>query len=129
MPDKKFLGKVIEVNPSIDLTKRTAVVTVLLNNPGLLIKPGMFASVKIGTQTFSNVLLIPHSSLLVRENSTLVFTLENGLALWQYITVGLSNDKYYIVKKGLSVGDTVIVGGNYNLAHQSKVKITSMEKY
>ncbi len=35
LPGKKFKGKVIEVNPSVDLTKRTALITVLLNNPGL----------------------------------------------------------------------------------------------
>ncbi len=129
LPNKKFNGRVIEVNPSVDLTKRTATITVLLINPGLLIKPGMFASVKIGTRTYSDVLLIPHSSLLVRENRTLVFTIGNGLALWQYVTIGLSNDEYYEVKKGLKAGDTIIVGGNYNLAHQSKVRITSMQKY
>jgi hypothetical protein len=29
----------------------------------------------------------------------------------------------------LKIGDTLIIGGNYNLAHQSKVTITSIEKY
>lgn len=129
LPGKKFQGKVIEVNPYIDLEKRTAKVTVLLSNPELLIKPGMFASVKIGTSIFSNVILIPHSALLVRENRTLVFTVEGGLAQWKYVTTGKNNDQYYIVKDGLNAGDTLIVGGNYNLAHQSKVSITAMTKY
>ncbi|MGA7836807.1 MAG: efflux RND transporter periplasmic adaptor subunit, partial [Ignavibacteriaceae bacterium] len=129
LPDKKFKGKVIEVNPSVDLTKRTALVTVILNNPGLLIKSGMFASIKIGTQIIPNVVIIPHSSLLVRDNRTLVFTVNNGLASWKYVTMGKSNDEFYIIKKGISVGDTLIIGGNYNLAHQSKVRIDSIEKY
>ncbi len=129
LPGKKFNGKVIEINPYIDLEKRTAKVTVLLSNPDFLIKPGMFASVKIGSSIFSNVLLIPHSALLVRENRTLVFTIEDGLAQWKYVTVGKSNDQYYIIKEGLKAGDTLIVNGNYNLAHQSKVKILSFEKY
>ena len=129
LPDRKFNGRVSEVNPSIDLTKRTALVTVLLNNPELLIKPGMFASVKIGTQTVSNAIIIPHSSLLVRENRTLVFSIDNGLALWKYVTIGKSNEQFYVIKTGINIGDTLVVGGSYNLAHQSEVKITSIEKY
>ncbi len=129
LPDKNFKGKVIEVNPSIDLTKRTALVTVLLTNPNLLIKPGMFASVKIGTKSFINQIIIPHSSLLVRENRSLVFTVENGLALWKYVKVGEKNEDFYAIKSGINVGDTLIVDNNYNLAHQSTVKIARMEKY
>lgn len=129
LPGRKFQGSVTQINPSIDLDKRTAKVTVLLSNPSLLIKPGMFASIKIGSHTFSDVIIIPHSALLLRENRTLVFTVENGLSIWKYITIGQSNDQYYMVKRGLKIGDTLIVGGNYNLAHQSRITITSMEKY
>lgn len=129
LPNKIFSGKVIEINPYIDLDKRTAKVTILLSNPNLLIKPGMFASIKIGSDTYSDVMLIPHSALLVRENKSLVFTVNNGLAQWKYVTLGQSNGQYYIIKDGLHIGDTLIIGGNYNLAHMSKVKITSVEKY
>ncbi len=129
LPGKVFKGKVIEVNPSVDLAKRTALVTVLLLNPGRQIKPGMFASVKIGTRTYADKIIIPHSALLVRENRTLVFTVEDELAMWKYITVGQSNDQYYAVGKGLNAGDTLIIDGNYNLAHQSKVRIVAVKKY
>ncbi len=129
LPGKKFQGIVIQINPSIDLDKRTAKVTLLISNPSLSIKPGMFASIKIGSKTFSDVIIIPHSALISRENRTLVFTEENGKAIWKYVTLGQSNDEYYIIKDGLKVGDTLIIDGNYNLAHQSKVRITSVKKY
>jgi len=129
LPNKKFNGKIIEINPSINLIKRTALVTAILHNQRLLIKPGMFASVKIGTSTYLNEILIPHSALLVRENRTLVFTVKSGLAQWKYVTLGESNGQYYIIKRGLKAGDTLIIGGNYNLAHLSRVKINSFEKY
>ena len=45
------------------------------------------------------------------------------------ISICISNDEYYIIKDGLKVGDSLIVDGNYNLAHQSKVRITSVKKY
>jgi len=129
VPNKTFTGKVIEINPSIDLDKRTAKVTLLLANPGLLIKPGMFASVKIGSNTSPDVILIPHSALLIRDNKSLVFILKNGLAQWKYISLGKSNDQYYIVKEGLNIGDTLIIDGNFTLAHMSKVNITTIDKY
>ena len=129
LPGKKFTGKVTEINPSIDITKRTALITVLIDNPKHLIKPGMFASVTIGTNNYFDRIVIPHSALLARQNRTMLFTVENGLAQWKYVTIGESNDRYYEVKKGVKAGDTLIVGGNYNLAHQSAVKITSLVKY
>jgi membrane fusion protein, multidrug efflux system len=129
LPGKQFYGSVSEINPDIDVEKRTANVTVLLSNPDFLIIPGMYASVKIGYNIVNDVIIIPHSALLIRENRTLVFTVKNGTALWKYVTLGSKNDDYYVVKKGLSVGDTLITGGNYNLAHLSKVTITKLDKY
>ncbi len=89
----------------------------------------MFASVKIGTQNYSDRIIIPHTALLARENRTLVFTVDKGIAQWKYVTLGNSNERYYEIKSGLSAGDTLIIGGNYNLAHQSRVKITSILQY
>jgi RND family efflux transporter MFP subunit len=129
IPQKEFPGKVIEINPSVDIDKRTALVTVLIDNPDLLVKPGMFASVEIGTDILKDIIIIPHSALLARENRTLVFTINKGLAIWKYVTPGIANETYYSIKDGLDAGDTIIIGGNYNLAHQSKVKIVSMKNY
>lgn len=128
-PGLKLYGKVNEINPTIDIQRRTAIVTAVVDNLQGRVKAGMYATVKIGTSSLKNVIIIPQSALLVRENRTLVFTVEDGLSQWKYVKLGKGNDKYYQVLDGLSVGDTLIVSGNYNLAHQAKVKIVGYQQY
>ncbi|MGC8654575.1 MAG: efflux RND transporter periplasmic adaptor subunit [Candidatus Kryptoniota bacterium] len=129
LPGLKLYGKVQEINPSVDIQKRTAVVTVVVDNVQGKVKAGMYASVKIGTSELRNVIIIPQSAVLVRDNRTLVFTVQDGLSQWKYVKLGRGNDKYYEVLDGLSVGDTLIVGGNYNLAHEARVKVVSYQQY
>lgn len=129
LPELRLYGKVQEVNPSIDIQKRTATVTVVVDNPKGRVKVGMYATVKIGTSELRNVIIIPQSAVLVRDNRTLVFTVENGLSQWKYVKLGNGNDRYYEVLDGLAVGDTLIVSGNYNLAHQARVKVVSYQQY
>jgi len=48
---------------------------------------------------------------------------ENGLAKWRYIKVGLENEDYAEVLEGVKEGEPVIVEGHFTLAHDAKVKI------
>lgn len=129
IPNRKFYGNVVEINPVIDSQKRTALVTVQVGNSGSLIKPGMFASVRIGGEVLRNVVIVPRSAVLVRDNRPLVFTAEGGMSQWKYVQLGRSNDDYYEIQEGIVAGDTLIVGGNYNLAHQSKIRVQALRQY
>jgi multidrug efflux pump subunit AcrA (membrane-fusion protein) len=53
-----------------------------------------------------------------------VFTYESGLAKWNYVKTSFENSTQYVITEGLSPGDSVIVKGNLNLAHDAKVKLT-----
>jgi len=51
-----------------------------------------------------------------------VFTLEDGKAIWNYVQTGLENaNSYTITSETLKEGDEVIISGNINLAHESSV--------
>lgn len=126
---KTFEGRVVQINPIVDLQKRTATVIVEIANVGGAIKPGMYATVAIASNVDHNVVLIPKSAVLFRDNRPLVFTVVNGESQWIYVGLGNMNDSYYEIRDGLSVGDTLVVDGNYNLAHEAKVKITDVTKY
>ncbi len=126
---KTFEGTVVQINPIIDLQKRTATVVVEIANAGTAIKPGMYVTVTIASDVDHDVVIVPKSAVLFRDNRPLVFTVLNGESQWIYVTLGKMNDDFYEIKDGLSIGDTLVVGGNYNLAHEAKVRITEMTKY
>jgi HlyD family secretion protein len=126
---KTFEGRVMQVNPMIDLQKRAATVIVEIDNPSGTIKPGMYASLRIASYSNKNIVMIPKGAVLFRDNRQLVFIVRNGEAQWDYIKLGSANANYYEIRNGLAVGDTVVINGNYNLAHQVPVMITGVEKY
>ena len=123
IPDKTFPGKILFINPLVDPSTKTCQVTVEIINKDNEIKPGMFASVKIQSRIERDKILVLKDALLVRDQRNLVFITNGNLAKWHYVDIGESNDQYYEIRNGVQPGDSVIVQGNYNLAHDSKIKI------
>lgn len=121
VPDKIYQGKVIYINPLVDPETKICRVTVEITDKDIKIKPGMFATVNIEADILKNRILIPKEALLVRDRKNLVFTVEGDLAKWHYVTIGEQNDKFIEIIDGVNPGDTVIVDGHYNLAHDSKI--------
>ena len=69
-------------------------------------------------------LVIPKSAVVLRSGKQVVFTLKKGKAQWNYVQTGLENaENYSMADDALKEGDTVIVTGNVNLAHEAPVKV------
>ena len=122
---EKFKGKVERVSPFIDPETKTCKIIVTVENAEGKIKSGMTAEVKIETNVLHNQILIPKEALLVRDNRSLVFIVENDLAKWKYVDVGEQNDEYYQILKGVEPDEDVIVKGHFTLAHDAKVKVVN----
>lgn len=128
-PDRVFKGRVHAVSPVIDPKDRTCKVIVGVANPESEIKPGMHAEVEIVTDIHEERLLIPQEAILVREGRKLAFVVEEGLAKWRYIQVGLENEDYAEILpserpgEGIKEGEVVIIDGHFTLAHDARVRI------
>lgn len=119
-----FNGKIIEINPVVDengLIKIKAKVDNKRNNKFDLVS-GMNVKVII-ENIIHNQLVIPKSALILRSGRQVVFTYNNGQAIWNYVSTGSENKTSYIVTKGLEENDTVIISGALNLAHEASVVI------
>ncbi|MCX6382318.1 MAG: efflux RND transporter periplasmic adaptor subunit, partial [Armatimonadetes bacterium] len=55
---KTLTGRIAQINPSADPGSRQFAMRVLLENPGNMIKPGMFARVKMGTDTLKQAVTV-----------------------------------------------------------------------
>ena len=122
-PQEVFYGRVCEINPYIDLEKRTAKVGIKVNNPSGRIKPGMYGSVRIQGDIVNDAVIVPRPALVMRDNRPVIFLAQNGLAKWNYVELGAENEDYYQILKGAAAGDTVVVEGNYNLAHDARIRV------
>lgn len=123
IPEETFYGNISSVSPYIDNNTKTCRVKIKVKNAPNKLKPGMFVNVLIESETLKNRVLIPKEALLVRDKRNLVFVVENDLAKWKYVQIGEQNDKYIEIVEGLEPNENVIIEGQFNLAHDSRVKI------
>ncbi len=124
-PDKIFKGKVSAISPLVNPEDKTCKVFVDVDNPKEEIKPGMHAEVEIAAEIYKDRLLVPQDSILTRSQRKLLFVVEDGLAKWRYIEIGLENEDYAEVLDGVQAGEQVIVEGHFTLAHDARVKIVN----
>jgi RND family efflux transporter MFP subunit len=122
-PGKVFKGKVSAISPIVNPEYKTCKVFVDVENPEEELKPGMHAEVEIAAEIHKNKLLIPQDAILTRSQRKLLFVVEDGLAKWRYIEIGLENEEYAEVLDGVKEGEQVIVEGHFTLAHDARVKI------
>jgi RND family efflux transporter MFP subunit len=123
-PGKTFKGRVEAISPIINPEDKTCTVHILVENPQEEIKPGMHAEVEIAADIFKDRLLVPQEAVLVRGGRKLVFVVEDGLAKWRYIEVGLENEDYAEILDGVKEGEQVIIEGHFTLAHDARVQVT-----
>lgn len=122
----EFKGYVSEINPVID-ENGLIMVKARVKNTGSLME-GMNVKVLVEKKV-PGQLVVPKPAVVLRQNQEVLFKYVNGKAFWTYVQTGLENSTSYTVQahpeKGgsLEPGDTVIISGNLNLAHESEVKI------
>ena len=126
-PSKVIIGKVTEINPTVDKNGQIAVCASVRNDGQLL--DGMNVKV-IVERMMPGQLVVPRSAVVVRDNMDVLFTYtDDGIAHWTYVNIIKSNGESHVVTANedrgaeLSEGDVVIVKGNLNLADGSKVQL------
>lgn len=128
-PNKVFRGVVEAIAPVVSSEDKTCAVHITMQNPTEEIKPGMHAEVEIAAEIYQNRLLVPQAAILVRGGRKLVFVVENGLAKWRYVTVGLENEDFAEIlpsdrpEEMVKEGDLVITEGHFTLAHDARVVV------
>ncbi len=118
-----YEGRVTEINPLVD-DKGMVKVRARVSGKGLY--SGMNVRVSV-FRSLPGQLVIPKQAVVLRSGKQVVFTLDEGMAQWNYVFTGLENaDSYTILEDGkdkLNEGDIVIVTGNINLAHEAPVTV------
>ena len=119
-----LIGSVSELSPMISSETRTFSGKLLINNPDLKLRPGMFVKADIITAKKDSVIVIPKNIILSGNRGKYVFIVErNSAADDRQIVTGIENKDFVEVVEGLSVNDRLIIKGFETLRDNSKVKI------
>jgi len=120
-PGKVMQGKIMAISPVINPEDKTCKVFITVKNPDEIIKPGMHAEVEIAAEIFKDRLLVPQDAVLIRDNRKLIFAIEDGIAKWKYIDIGLENEDYAeVLNTDNTIGEIkegmkVIVEGHFTM--------------
>ena len=122
-PDQKFYGSVSQMSPTVDYLSRTVKAEIAIKNPGMKIRPGMYARARINIKRHLKAVVIPTTAIIERETGSMVFVMENGQASARQISVELDMGETSSIKSGLSFGDKLIVAGQHSVAQGSSVEL------
>ena len=115
-PDEVFQGTVAYVGDVLDTTTRTMQVRLTLENPTGRLKPEMFATIRVLSESGSNVLVVPEAAVQHDRDRSFVFVqTEPGVFEARTIKVGEKNGVFAEVLEGVQEGEAVVKGGAFTL--------------
>ena len=121
LPGMVRTGRISYVSPALDPSTRTARVRVVLANPGLQLKPGMYATLRFTAATAA-ALSVPRSAVLVTGERALAFLkLPDGGFEPRLLALGAATDDRLQVLRGLAVGDTVVASATFLVDAESNL--------
>jgi RND family efflux transporter MFP subunit len=111
LPDHPFPAKIVWVGDSINATTRTLPVRANVANPDLILKPGMFARIKVSAGEIP-VTMIPRSAVQQIGDRTLVFVAKgNNLFEERDVETGINDADDVEIMKGVKLGERVVTRG------------------
>jgi Cu(I)/Ag(I) efflux system membrane fusion protein len=121
MPGDSRTGTISYISPVLGAETRTATIRVVLPNPGLQLKPGMYATIRFSAATVPT-LSIPRSAVLVTGARALAFLKRaDGAFEPRELTLGAMTDERVEVLRGLSTGDTVVASATFLVDSESNL--------
>ncbi len=127
--DEVLQGRVHAVNPSVDTRTGSGRVTVALQNPSGRLVSGLYADVALEKNRLQDRMVVPSGAVIVRQGRDVLFLVKNRRSYWMYVIVGERSGDFTEILGGdppsvVEPSDSVVVVGNYALAHDVPVEVT-----
>jgi Cu(I)/Ag(I) efflux system membrane fusion protein len=120
-PDERFAGRIIAILPGVAEASRTLTVRAALPNPGLRLKPGMFAQVTLSSEQ-REALLVPSEAVIRTGERTLVMIArEGGGYRPAEVRIGREAGGRTEILAGLGEGEEVVSSGQFLLDSEASL--------
>lgn len=120
-PGEQFTGKITFIDPVINPETRVAFARVTINNPNGRLKPEMFASAIVKSQSNpgDEKIQVPASAILWTGQRSVVYVEQqvNGEPIFQLreVTLGAKVKDQYVITEGLTQGEQIVVSGAFSV--------------
>jgi Cu(I)/Ag(I) efflux system membrane fusion protein len=122
LPSQTYEATVAYIYPYLESDSRTGRIRLNLENGNGVLKPDMYAEVKL-IADFGHRLVVPEEAVMIAGESRVVFVdLGEGKLKPVKIKTGRHVQGFIEVLDGLQFGDTVVTSGNFLIAAETKLK-------
>jgi len=121
-PGKIFAGRVDYLLPQIDPTTRTLPVRLVIPNPGMKLRPGMFVNVNLKLP-LGKQLAVPASAVFHSGSKNLIFAYRGeGNIEPREVELGSRVGEQQIVTKGVRAGEQIVVSANFLIDSEAQLQ-------
>jgi RND family efflux transporter MFP subunit len=122
-PGRTFQGKLVRTAEAINVTTRTLLIEVDVQNPTSILLSGSYAEVHLQVPTAASTFLIPVNTLLFRTEGLRVGVVKDGKVALATVTAGHDFGDQIEIVSGLKADDQVIVNPPDSIVAGQQVQI------
>jgi len=127
LPGEVFAGTISTVLPSVNLATRTLTARVSLPNPKMQLLPGMFMTVQFAPGAESDVLIVPSEAVIETGTRRVVMVSEGGGRFRPVnVETGAHSGGQTEIRSGLTLGQKVVVSGQFLIDSEASLKATEV---
>lgn len=112
---KSLTATIDYVTPIIDESTRTATARVGLPNPDGSLRPGLFVTATLASDTIAASILVPKTAIQIIDGLPTVFVHSNKGFTPATVALGASNETHTEIRSGLKPGDSYVARGGFVL--------------
>lgn len=121
MPGEKYEATVDYIYPELEHTTRTTRVRLVLDNPELRMRPGMWASVEIYAGPVDDQVVIPREALIrTGLSERVVLRIDDDHFEAREVTAGMESGDYVAIRTGLEPGEFVVTSGQFLIDSEAR---------
>ncbi len=122
LPGEVFEARVEYVYPSMDAVTRTVKVRLALDNPGLRLKPGMFANVTLYGGKGEEGVIVPREAVIQSGRRAIVLVAEGeGRFMPVEVTTGMESGGETLILAGLTGQEQVVTSGQFLIESEANL--------
>lgn len=123
LPGRRFKATVDAIDPLVDAQGRAVLLRARLDNRERLLRPGMFARVRLILAERPAVPVVPEEALVPTGNGQSLFVVADGRAQRVAVRTGMRRDTRVEILEGVQVGDVVVTAGQLKLRDGAQVRV------
>jgi Cu(I)/Ag(I) efflux system membrane fusion protein len=128
IPGKNWDGEVEYIYPSLDPKTRTLKVRLRFDNPGELLKPNMYANVKIFGGAKEDTIVIPLEGLIrTGRKQRVIISLGEGRFEARDVRAGIESGNYVEILDGIKEGEKIVTSGQFLIDSEASMR-ASLER-